>query len=55
VKKSPYFFVRKEKSVGIMKKYHVVIFFFVKKEEKKIEKSGDSFRDIVRKKKKIYQ
>jgi hypothetical protein len=48
-----FFFVRKEKRVGIMKKYHVLI--FVKKKREKKEKSvffcEDSFRDIVREKK----
>jgi hypothetical protein len=47
-----FFFVRKEKSVRIMKKYHVVIFFVKKRREKKvffcvILFHEDSFRDIV--------
>jgi hypothetical protein len=45
---SPYFiFFEKRKSVGKIKKN----ISCVKKEEEKKEKSGDSFRDIVRKKK----
>jgi hypothetical protein len=41
------FFVRKEK---VSKKNHVL-----KNRRKRKEKSGDSFRDIIRKKKKICQ
>jgi hypothetical protein len=49
-KKSPYFFCEKRKGVGIMRKISCGDFFLLKKRRKKKEKSGDSFRDIVRKK-----